>query len=744
MKYSREEYVKFLQTEYDTQMNEYDRLIGTGAMVLKERGVVFVASFQRIDCERGIAIFKMRMAEHMPRKNSFWTASLFDEEMSRFKNWGDCSWRSLRENHQLDFSEKALCVYISKSDDPNFGLIGIKNLSIEFIKRIEEVKPIVAFGPEDPPLRYLKNLMTVVQDKSDTEMNQLLDFSEQQETLWDPQIVDSQTDLTELLTKEIQSPVRYIIQGPPGTGKTYRMAQLAAKLLSQNKSVLIIALTNQALREVASKDSLKQYLKDGKVSKTSLTIDDIKEVSGLRPVVDNECNAAKGFLTLSTFYTSSAWACGNESKPFDFVIMDEVSQAFLATIAASLKLGKNVIWVGDQNQLSPIVLTNEDIISRFNWDDMVKGFSTLCHSFSFPAYMLGDTYRLNSRSADFTGLFYNGNLRSVANYNEADVRCGNITAEGGPIAIDVQLPVGEKAPKDGLKAIWEAASRIIEEKPKAKIAILSKFKESVRALQKLFVMNFQKAELPSNIIIETVDRVQGLTVDYGIYFIPNASVRYSLQEELFNVATSRARYATIVVADKDILGQYMSENVRKFLLKLHGEKFVELKSATTPSPSPLKVVGHVDLSKFERKRTETVEGKENIYIIDTNVFVKCPDIINKIGRIYTILIPATVLEELDKLKLKPTIDKNQLSKASHNIQSAFCANYSRLDDGDMSLLPDGFDKKNPDCRILSVALKYQTDTQHPILLTSDVMLQSRASGLGITTISLKDFIKRPR
>ena len=62
-----------------------------------------------------------------------------------------------------------------------------------------------------------------------------------------------------------------------------------------------------------------------------------------------------------------------------------------------------------------------------------------------------------------------------------------------------------------------------------------------------------------------------------------------------------------------------------------------------------------------------------------------------------------------------------------------------MEDADVSLLPSGFDKNNPDCKILSVALKYRAE--NPILLTSDNMLQTRANGLGITTITLKDFLR---
>ena len=59
---------------------------------------------------------------------------------------------------------------------------------------------------------------------------------------------------------------------------------------------------------------------------------------------------------------------------------------------------------------------------------------------------------------------------------------------------------------------------------------------------------------------------------------------------------------------------------------------------------------------------------------------------------------------------------------------------------DVELLPDDFNKKSPDNNILTVALKYKND--NPILLTSDNGLQVKAKVLGISTISLKDFLRK--
>lgn len=188
----------------------------------------------------------------------------------------------------------------------------------------------------------------------------------------------------------------------------------------------------------------------------------------------------------------------------------------------------------------------------------------------------------------------------------------------------------------------------------------------------------------------------------------------------------------------------MPLEIRRFLLKLFPDNFVEIKNGDNKTISTkdiaIKVISKIDLSQFERQRWELKDGMDNVYIIDTNVFVKCPEIISKIGKNYTIVIPTTVLEELDKLKLKKSIDQSRLLKAAKNINTAFSNRFSKMEEPDVSLLPEGFDKKNPDCKILSVALKYNRGVAHAILLTSDNMLQSRASALGITTLSLSQFL----
>ena len=155
----------------------------------------------------------------------------------------------------------------------------------------------------------------------------------------------------------------------------------------------------------------------------------------------------------------------------------------------------------------------------------------------------------------------------------------------------------------------------------------------------------------------------------------------------------------------------------------------------------LKVIGKMDVSKFERTKKEIKKDKENLYVIDTNVFVNCPDVISKIGKDYPILLSAKVLDELDKLKIKlDKKDQNKVQKALKSILHNMDIRDVRLEVADLTLLPDDFNKKSPDNFILSVLLKYPSE--NPILLTSDVGLLVKAKGLGLSILTLKELLRK--
>lgn len=564
MRYETKDYENFLLTEIDAQVQEYETLVNTRALVLKARGDVFVGKFLSIH-ESGSAVFKVRNSENLPRKGSFWTSCYFIDPMGSFKNWGDNSWINLRKDFQRIFCDCS-CQWVAKSEDPEFCLVGINGLDIDFVSILEEEKPVISFGPKDPPLEYLYNLLDLVRNTNNPNAKKILEY-EQNEKVWNPRLIAAEDDLTELLNGILSESNLAVIQGPPGTGKTYRMASLAARLLENGNSVLVTALTNQALIELAKKKDLELQVKNGLVSKTSLTYDEIRALPGLQPVLNKDCNSRKGHLTLASFYVSSGWAKTYGNAMFDYIIMDEASQALLPMIAAARSLGSKLILIGDQNQLSPIVITNDDVISRKGWGEMICGFKTVCKYFDFPSAMLKDSFRLTTRAAKFTGIFYNGLLDSRSNINSVPSSNPALEPTGGPVFIPIDMENGNKADSGSITTIVQFVDALRQENPKAQIAVLSKFRDSVREIVHGFITQ-SSIGINDALRVDTVDKVQGLTVDYCIFFIPNSSVRYSLSEDLFNVATSRAVYNTIIFGDRFIMNENMPRKVRDFLSQL--------------------------------------------------------------------------------------------------------------------------------------------------------------------------------
>ncbi len=207
------------------------------------------------------------------------------------------------------------------------------------------------------------------------------------------------------------------------------------------------------------------------------------------------------------------------------------------------------------------------------------------------------------------------------------------------------------------------------------------------------------------------------------------------------MATSRATQGTIIMGPKDIISASLPHNVHRYLLHLIGAGERDEIMSEEPSAIPgVKVVGKIDLSQFERPKKELSKTKKNYYIIDTNVFVNYPDILSKIDVKYPIILSAKVVDELDKMKIKLTEQEKRNAEKALRLLNQDNRHQIIYESADVSLLPTDFDRRSPDNMILSVALKYKEE--NPIMLTSDNGLQLKCKTQGISTVSLKDFLKR--
>lgn len=569
MNIDRRKHWQFLEDELKAETEEFKKTYLTTAIsLLKTSQEMYVAQFTSF--KNGEMIVKFPNSRALPRKREFLECMVLPPELQDYRNWGGRTYRDLYKTRYK--STECVCVWHSQSNDSRYSLVGFSKVSVDFANYIKNTPNIVlTFAPQRPPIDYIMNLQKIVEDKLSKGVASVLDANFHLND-WEPILV-KQDNISDFVYSQMTLTDTMILEGPPGTGKTYMIAELCARLCADGRSVLVTALTNRALMEIAEKPSVKSLLDNHKIFKTNVSMDEIRELCKLEPT--KSIAPMPGCLVMSTYYITSGYAAElSIEQPFDYVIMDEASQAILPMFAASRKIGKKNLWVGDIHQLPPIVILNNDRIRICNYHPLVEGLKLMANNSSSPIYQLTKTYRFSQRSANYTGVFYNDSLLSKEKheYNDIPSMCKVLSKDGGPTLILTDMPSGDSSPQFAIYMTSFIVANILNDDKNKEIAILTCMKKTARAIQMSIT---QKVGTNKNILIDTVARVQGLTTDITIFFVPDYSYIRTLEPHLFNVATSRAREHTIIIADKYVLDcTTLEKRVRKYLARLKQDKCI--------------------------------------------------------------------------------------------------------------------------------------------------------------------------
>lgn len=571
MQISRKKHWQFLEDELKAETEAFNKKFSAKALfLLEESEEMYVGQF--IKFNEGEMIMRFPNSRNLPRKGEYLYSMILPKELRDYHNWGTKTYSDLfKERYK---GTDCVCVWTSNSDDSRFSLVGFRKVELEFQSFIEDNKGtgiILAFAPQRPPVDYIANLQKVVEDETSQKVSLILDNS-YQENDWTPQLI-KQDNVSSFVRTQLGFIDKMIIQGPPGTGKTSMIADLCNELCQEGHSILITALTNRALMEIAEKSSLQELLKQGRVGKTNMSIDEHKENKELVPL--KQILPSPGHIVLSSYFITSGFAAELScDSPFDYLIMDEASQALLAMFAAANKLGKKNLWVGDVHQLSPIVELNEDKINRLGYNRLINGLQLLTENSTSPIYQLMMVYRFGQRSADYTGLFYNGTLVAKESPFYSDLPSMDLllSKKGGPALLLTDMPIGDSFPSFAIMLTTYVVGKLLNDNKKKEIAVLTCLKNTTRSLQKAIIQNVGSH---TNVLVDTVARIQGLTTDVTLFFVPNTSYIRTLDPHLFNVATSRAKEHTIIIADKNLL-EYptIKPAVRTYLEKLKSERYI--------------------------------------------------------------------------------------------------------------------------------------------------------------------------
>ena len=205
---------------------------------------------------------------------------------------------------------------------------------------------------------------------------------------------------------------------------------------------------------------------------------------------------------------------------------------------------------------------------------MIEGLKLLADNSSSPIYQLTTAYRFGQRAADYTGIFYNNSLvaKESKRYNDLPSLSNILCKDGGPTLILTDMPIGDCTPTFAMYIVSFIVTNIFKDAKDKEVAVLTCMKKTVSTLQMTIA---QKVSSRKNLVVDTVARVQGLTTDVTIFVVPDYSYIRTLEPRLFNVATSRAKEHTIIIADKYIFDcSTLDIRVRKYLEKLKANKCI--------------------------------------------------------------------------------------------------------------------------------------------------------------------------
>lgn len=766
-------YKSFFADQVSEEIEEQQKINRSRMNQLFKTGYLSLAYVDAIQSEIGMIILKFpkRMAPRLKVQKSIVviTKTAKRELGDRPTEWS-CHWQEFCNNpyYHTPGSDITPMYYVGcKNDGYDYvACSGISSKLYDILYRsYSEGKSLsVIIHDPFPPVEYYRNLsrfMDVFSQNEELYLEPRISYEE-----WHPKDLaydeNNPTNISDTILNTLDKNDCCIVQGPPGTGKSWTIAKIVADYLDNDKNVCVTTMANKGLIELIKQPPLKDYILKGKISKTNLSVDEQKQIRGVKRatsdlmVPDGELLCATNYVLSSVF--SEKKMSLNGLPEYDLVVIEEASQAFLSTIVAFKQLGKKCLIVGDPMQLPPIVKLNNPLYNSWNVMTQIEGLSTFALGTDVTAYRIVTTFRLTAKSAALTKMFYGKNFVSVKKeYQDfSSIKNALFPNDGGVLYYctdDAKDGLYSNSADELIRIVVESMEKFY---PERSLAIITPFRDTVKELQK----RFSTSDIELDLTIETVDRIQGMTVDYAILYVPGRNPGFALEERRFNVATSRSKSTTLIISDVPLQNFHtIPPKVIKFVEQcdyvqdidtIHLNNVMESDKldvanarVITKTEVPkigIKVVGKVDLSKFERPKKELSNEKTNYFVIDTNVFIDCPDIISRIDKKHPVILSAKVTDELDLMKIKlDDRGRQNAEKALRNLNNDNTHNIL-YEFANVSLLPSDFDKRSPDNMILSVALKYKTE--NPIMLTSDNGLQLKSKILGVTTISLKNFLKR--
>ncbi len=355
------------------------------------------------------------------------------------------------------------------------------------------------------------------------------------------------------------------IQGPPGSGKTYTGARLIIDLLEAGKRIGVTANGHKVIHNLLEEvEKVAKARKFAFVGRKKCSADneesEFNSPHGLiESVTDNDALSESGVeLTAGT-----AWHyCREDTAELDYLFIDEAGQVSLADALALATAARNVILLGDPQQLPQVSQATHPAGSSLSVLEHLLGKAQTIEPER--GVFLDRTWRMHPDVADFISeLMYDGRLHAAPGREQQRVDAAEELSGTGLRWLAVEHEGRSQSSPEEAERIAAAIEPLLsgasftdydgDQHPLTAedILVLAPYNAQVRCL---------KERLPDGVRVGTVDKFQGQEAQIAFFSMATSSgtevprnVEFLFSRNRLNVAISRARCLAVLVCSPRLL-----------------------------------------------------------------------------------------------------------------------------------------------------------------------------------------------
>lgn len=407
----------------------------------------------------------------------------------------------------------------------------------------------------------------------------------------DPDMVDTIPSSMNKMQREVvcdvlNRPSVFCIQGPPGTGKTAVLATIAHTFASENKEVLVIANTHQAvnnaLNKIAKIEDGLNIVKIGELVRAEGLDDSIITAERYNTYIKSRKKPKKrGMIADIVGMTLHAAIVNLGLRKTGFqpsiVLVDEAGQIPMpyASLIGAFG-GGSIAFIGDDLQMPPIF--HEKLISHPFSKSI---FSYLRDVADNIHKSLDVTYRMNNSITDFCSKsFY---LSEKINLKSSEYSSGKrlffddpdtaapIHVSSSFVIVDAMkgsdVVYQDENPEEALAAVNLVKEAVRRGLSKKEVAIITPYRRQVKLFNQ--ILSTCKEDFPDGApLANTVECLQGQDVSLIVISFCASDPEYVRQQLSFllnpnrlNVMVSRAKMKVVMFMSNPIKEAFFSESL---------------------------------------------------------------------------------------------------------------------------------------------------------------------------------------